>query len=460
MFEVRTMPDKPELTRSLNLPQSTILNMIDMVGIGPFIALPVILVAFPGKFSVIPWIAGALVALADGFVWGELGSAWPEAGGSYVFLQKLYKGKAGRTMAFLYVIQTSLHLPLVMTSAAIGFVNYFQYLVPVNFWQGKLIMILLIAVIVILLYRKITGVSRISIVLSAAVAGLLLWTIITGAMGYSSHLLHANTVLSKKLGDMGTMAFWFVVGNYTSNTIYAYLGYYNVCNLGSEIKDAEKNIPRSIIISITGIAVLYILMQWMIAGAVSHVKITNENVPIISILFQQAYGRHVADIATVLLLIVAGSSLFALLLGYSRIIYASAKDGMHFKIFAHLHPTKNFPDHALLIFGIISVIFCLIFSKPSAVFGFIVVTRIFIQFIPQAAGVILLRVKKRTGELHFKMPLYPLIPVFSILIWLFVFVTSGYQYFASGIAIIVIGLILYFIFFNNKSKTKNSSQYN
>jgi amino acid transporter len=77
------------LVRSLNLPQATVLNMIDMVGIGPFITLPVILIAFPGRFSLIPWIIGAIVSLADGFVWGELGAAWPEAGGSYVFLQKL-----------------------------------------------------------------------------------------------------------------------------------------------------------------------------------------------------------------------------------------------------------------------------------------------------------------------------------------------------------------------------------
>lgn len=446
------MPEKPQLTRSLNLTHATVLNMIDMVGIGPFIALPVILVAFPGRFSLVPWIVGAVVALADGFVWGELGSAWPEAGGSYVFLQKLYKGKTGRIMSFLYVIQTSIHLPLVMTSAAIGFMNYFGYLVPLNFWQGKLVMIALVIIIIFLLYRKISDISKISIALSMVVAGLLLWTIITGAMGYHGSILHANAAFSGKLVDLNTMAFWFVVGNYTSNTIYAYLGYYNVCNLGSEIKHAEKNIPRSIIISILGIAVFYILMQWMIAGSVSQGKITNENVPIISILFQQAYGKHVADIATVLLLIVAGSSLFALLLGYSRIIYASARDGMHFKLFAHLHPVKNFPDYTLLTFGAVAIIFCLIFSEPSAVFGFIVVTRIFIQFIPQAMGVILLRIKKRTKELKFRMPLYPLIPVFSILIWLFVFITSGYQYFTFGIIIIVAGLVLYFVFFNKNKK--------
>lgn len=454
------MSEKSTLQKSLNLTHATVLNMIDMVGIGPFIALPIILLAFPGKFSLIPWIVGGVVALADGFIWGELGSAWPEAGGSYVFLKKVYRGKFGKILSFLYSLQTSIHLPLVMTSAAIGFVNYFGYLTPINPLQRKIIMIGLVLLVVFLLYRGIHDISKISLALSVVVVGLLVWTIITGAIGYNSELLQANSAVALKLGNFNTMAFWFIVGNYTSKTIYAYLGYYNVCNLGSEVKNASKNIPKSIIISILGIAGFYILMQWVIAGSVSQTKITSENVPIISILFQQTYGRKTADIATVLLLIVAGSSLFALMLGYSRIIYASAKDGMHFKLFAHLHPTKHFPDYALLIFGAVAALFCLLFNKPSAVFGFIVVTRIFIQFIPQAFGVIWLRIKKRTGELKFKMPLYPAIPVFSILIWIFVFITSGYQYFFSGVIIIAVGLLLYFLFFNrnrNRNRNKNSS---
>lgn len=444
------MNQKDSLTRSLNLTQSTVLNMIDMVGIGPFITLPIILIAFPGKFSLIPWFIGAVVAMADGMVWGELGAAWPEAGGSYVFLQKLYRGKPGRVMSFLYVIQTSLHLPLVMTSAAIGFVNYAGYITPLGFWEGKLVMVGLILVVVAMLYRRILDVSRIGIALSVVVVGLLIWTIVTGAIAYDDSVLRANSLIPSRLGDFNTIAFWFIVGNYTSKTLYAYLGYYNVCNLGSEIKNPSKNIPRSIIISIAGISILYLMMQWMIAASVPGARITSENAPVISILFEQVYGRRVADIATMVLLVVAASSLFALMLGYSRIIFAAARDGMHFRVFAHLHPRKNFPDYTLLIFGAVAIVFCMLFSKPSAVFGFIVVTRIFIQFVPQAVGVILLRVRKRTAELKFRMPLYPFTPIFSALIWTFVFITSGYQYLASGVAIILIGLVLYFAFFNKK----------
>ncbi len=454
------MPETTKLQRKLNLGHATILNMIDMVGIGPFITLPVIMVAFPGKFSVIPWIIGEVIALADGFVWGELGSAWPQAGGSYVFLQKLYKGRFGRLMSFLYVLQTSLHLPLVMTSAALGFVSYFNYLVPLGPVSEKLIMVGLIMIIVFLLYRGINDISKISVVLSVIVVGLLIWTIITGAIRYDADLLAQNSVLPQEILNLNAMAFWFVIGNYTTQAIYSYLGYYNACHLGGEIKNPRKNIPQSIIISIVGIAIFYILMQWMVVGS-GEVLTDGEKTPIISHLFEHTYGPFTANIATILILIVAGSSLFALMLGYSRILYAAARDGMHFKYLDHLHPTRNFPDRVLIIFGLISIVFCLIFAKLSTVFKFIVVTRIFIQFIPQAIGVIRIRMKKRMRELHFKMPLYPVIPILSILVWTAAFILSGYnkgpegyhwefQYYLSGFLIIVVGTILFFLFFRKR----------
>jgi fructoselysine transporter len=447
--------NQPQLKRALGLPQATVLNMIDMVGIGPFTTLPIILLAFPGKFSLIPWIIGAVVSLADGMIWGELGSAWPQAGGSYVFLQKLYKGKAGRILSFLYVVQTSVHTPLVITSAAIGFVNYVGYLVPLNGVEIKLVMIGLVLAVIGLLYRNVVDVGRLGMLLSVVVVCLLLWTIVTGFIAFDTRLFEANSVLPSKLSDWQSAAFWFFIGNYTSKTIYAYLGYYNVCHLGSEIRNPEKNIPRSILISIVGIAVLYILMQWAVAGSVPQAAITHENIPLVSLLFERVYGKATASIATVLLLVVAASSLFALLLGYTRIIYAAAAEGMHFKVFAHLHPTKHFPDYALLIFGAIAMLFCLWFSSPSAVFRFIVVTRIFIQFIPQAIGVILLRVQKRTHELHFRIPLYPLTPILSLLIWLYVFISSGYAYFSFGLGVMALGLVLYFAFFNRRDQRKD-----
>lgn len=441
-----------ELKRDLSLTQATVLNMIDMVGIGPFLALPIILLAFPGKFSLIPWLIGAVISFADGLVWAELGAAYPKAGGSYIFLQKIYDGKFGKMMAFLYAFQTTLHTPLVITSAAIGFANYAGYFFPMNFLQTKLLMIGLVIVIIVLLYRRINAVGKIGIFFSVLVVLMLLATIITGYLSFNHQVFLQNSSFFKGVSKWNNAAFWLLMGNYSAKTLYAFLGYYNVCHLGSEIKNPQRNIPKSIIISIVVISVFYLSMQWMIAGAIPQSQITGEHFPLISFLFEKQFGHTVATIATLLLLMVAASSLFAVLLGYTRTIYAAACEGMHFKIFSHLHAKKNFPDYALLILGGIAIVFCCFLSEISMVLQFIVVTRIFIQFIPQAVGVILLRFKKRTGELPYKMPLYPLTAILSIIGWTFVFVTSGTKYFMSGIAVIVIGVIVYWTVIDRKRK--------
>ncbi|MFN8310324.1 MAG: APC family permease [Chitinophagales bacterium] len=437
-------PQRPQLTRVLGLPQATVLNMIDMVGIGPFTALPIILLAFPGKFSLIPWLIGALASLFDAFIWSELGAAWPEAGGSYIFLQKLYKGKLGKILAFLYAFQTSLHLPLVMTSAALGFLNYLRYLHPLTYIQGKYTMLGLVAIIMVLLYRNIVNVGKIGMVFSLIVVTMLLWTIVTGALNFDSAILEKNSIMPVALGNVWSSAFWFLIGTSTSKTVYAYLGYYNVCHLGGEIKNPQRNIPISIILSVILITLLYVAMQFTVAGAVPAEKIGDENVPLVAILFENFYGKNIAMLATVLLLLVCISSLFALLLGYTRIIYAAARDGMHFRFLAHLHPTKNFPDYALLLFSSIAMIFCLVFDKPSDVFRFIVVTRIFIQFIPQAIGVYLLRIHNRIHELPFRIPIFPLPIVISVVLWLFLFFTTGYKFALGGGVVIGVGVLCYY----------------
>jgi Amino acid transporters len=302
------------------------------------------------------------------------------------------------------------------------------------------------------LYRRINEVGKIGIFFSVLVVLVLFATIITGYFSFSHQVFIQNSSFFKEINNWNSAAFWMLMGNYSSKTLYAFLGYYNVCHLGSEIKKPQRNIPKSIVISILVISVFYLLMQWMVSGAIPQSQITNENIPVISILFEKQFGHTVAIVATLLLLVVASSSLFALLLGYTRIIYAAACEGMHFKVFAHLHKQKNFPDYGLLILGGIAIVFCCLFNKVSAVFKFIVVTRIFIQFIPQAVGVILLRFKKRTDELPYKMPLFPLTAIISILGWIFVFITSGTGYFMSGIAVIVVGIIIYWMIIDRKKK--------
>ncbi|HEY0245136.1 MAG TPA: amino acid permease [Mucilaginibacter sp.] len=427
------------LERSLSLTQATAINMIDMVGIGPFVTIPFIVGAMRGPQCILAWLLGALLAFLDGSVWAELGAKWPEAGGSYVFLQNLYGNKKfGRMMSFLLVWQTIIQAPLVVASGAIGFSQYLTYLTPLTSIQQKLISGGLVILITILLYRNISSIGKISILLWIITGGTFLWLI---GSGFS----HFNTTwafgYSKDAFDF-TPIFFVGLGQASLKTVYSYLGYYNVCHLGAEIKNPERNIPRSIFISVGGIAILYLGMQLVILGALPWQKIAGSDF-VISAYFEHIYNLQVAKIATGLILLIAVASLFAVMLGYSRIPYAAALDGNFFPVFGKVHPTKKFPYVSLLVLGAFGFAFSMLF-KMKEVITAIITMRIIIQFIGQSAGVMYWHWRKPADLRPYKMWLYPLPAIIGIVIWLFILFTSPWIYIASAAAIITAGVIVFY----------------
>jgi fructoselysine transporter len=431
---------KENLDRGLGLKEATALNMIDMVGIGPFIVIPLVIGAMNGPQSILAWILGALLSFADGFVWAELGAAMPAAGGSYVFLKELYGSKSwGKLFSFLFIWQTIFQAPLVVASGAIGFAQYLTYLIPLTTIQQKIVSGLLVIFLVILLYRHITTVGKITLLLWIGVFGTVLWLIVGGVThfnpGYAFDFPEGAFNLS--------WVFFAALGNASVKTIYTYLGYYNVCHLGSEIKEPEKNIPRSILISIGGIAILYLLMQMSVLGVIPW-KEAQHSQFIISTFFERIYGSVAATIATVLILWIAFSSLFSVMLGYSRIPYAAAIDGSFFSIFGKVHPTKHFPHVSLIILGIFGFTFSLLF-RLSEVISAILAIRILIQFISQAVGLILVKKTKPKDFFPFRMWLYPVPAIIAIFVWIGLFLSTGFYFVIGGIGMIGLGIIVYLI---------------
>src|SRR5919112_5808625 len=133
------MPPSTTLKREIGLLQATAINMIDMVGIGPFVVMPLVISMMGSNLFFWAWILGAFIAFIDGMVWSELGAAYPLAGGSYNFLKEAYGSKWGKMMSFLFVWQTCIQAPLVVASGAIGFSEYFGYLVPLDVFSRKLV---------------------------------------------------------------------------------------------------------------------------------------------------------------------------------------------------------------------------------------------------------------------------------------------------------------------------------
>lgn len=431
--------EQKSLKRDLSFTQAVALNMIDMVGIGPFVVLPLVIGIMGGPQHIAAWIAGAVLSLIDGFIWAEFGAAMPKAGGSYVFLRESYGPRWGRLMSFLFVWQTMIQAPLVIASGSIGFAQYLTYLLPLDEVTRRVASGMLVIILTVILYRKIGTIGKISVALWIGVLGTMAWFIIGG-------LSHFDADLAFSYPDGAwdfTWAFWVALGQATVKTMYSYLGYYNVNHLGGEIRDPEKNIPRAIFISIIGIAILYLAMQFAVIGVIPWQQAKDSQF-IVSTLIEHLYGSVAATIATVLVLWIAFSSLFAVMLGYSRIPYAAAIDGNFFSVMGRLHPTKDFPHIALLWLGGTAFVFSLLF-RLSDVISAILAMRILVQFIGGAVGVMILR--KRIGEanLPFKMWLYPLPAVVAIILWISIMLSTGWMFALSGLGMTVLGIVVYFV---------------
>lgn len=436
--------------------QATAINMTDMVGIGPFITLPVVVQMVHGPAFLWAWIVGAFLSFVDASVWAELGAALPKAGGSYNFLKEAYDNNAseandenhlkkinkqkkiGELLPFLFVWQTCIQAPLVIASAAIGFSSYLSWFYPLGFYQSKAVSGLVVIMIVLLLYRKIETIGKISVLLWMGV--LITMACIVGGGIYKGHimepLIHIDDGMNWNWAAIG------LIGGASVKTVYSYLGYYNVCHLGGEIINPSKNIPRSMFISIAGITILYLGMNMAVTSVIPWQNVIGNNY-VVSSFIETIGGHTAAAVITVLILWVAFASVFSATLGYSRIPYAAAADGRFFPIFAKLHPTKKFPYMSILILGSVAFVFSLLF-RIEHVISAILAMRILVQFIGQAIGLMLLRTRKPTSFFPYKMPLYPLPAILAIILWGFIFVSTGFWFMLGGIIVIGSGVVAFF----------------
>lgn len=435
------IPEKPKLKRELGLVQATAINMIDMVGIGPFVVLSLVIQIMGGPYFLMAWIAGAVISLIDGMIWAELGAANPKAGGSYNFLKDAYgENSWGRLLSFLLVWQTLFQAPLVIASGSIGFAQYLSYIVPAMDTIGrKCVSGGVVIVLTILLYRRIESIGKISVLLWTGVILTMGWIIWGGMM----HGTIQNDFFPDDSSVWLNTMFFVALGQASVKTIYSYLGYYNACHLGGEIKDPGKNIPRSIFISIVGIAILYLSMNISVVSVIPWQEAQHSDF-IVSTFIERIYGEGAASLVTLMILWVAFASLFSVMLGYTRIPYAAAEDGRFFKVFAKLHPTKNFPYVSLLGLGATAFVFSLLF-RLSDVITAILAMRIMVQFIGQAIGVIILRKRRGSSTLPFKMFLYPLPVILAVVVWLLIFISTGWKFALSGTAVTVLGITAYII---------------
>jgi amino acid transporter len=426
--------------RELGLVQATALAITDMIGIGPFITIPLLLTTMSGPQAMLGWVVGAVLAFCDGLVWAELGAAVPRAGGSYNYLREAFgPASVGRWFSFLIVWQIMFSAPLSVASGAIGFANYFHYLVPrLSDFSIRILASAVPLALVLLLYRRIRAIGNMSVVLLAGVLVGCFWIVASGI----PHLNAARVFDFPPHAFRLNWAFWVGLGHATLYALYDYFGYYNVCYLAEEIREPARVVPRAILFSIVAVATLYLLMNVSILSVVPW-REAEQSKFIVSTYIEKLHGVELGNLMTILMLWIAFSSVFSLLLGYSRIPYAAAVDGNFFPAFARLHPKGDFPHVSLLTLGGIAAVFSL--GNLPDVIGSLVATRVLCQYLPQAIGFFVLRARRPDLPRPFRMWLYPL-PGFAIVLgWLYILGTSQLRALLFGLAVFVLGSVTFFV---------------
>jgi amino acid transporter len=424
-----------------------------MIGVGPFITLPLVIAAAGYRLSVWAWVLGAAIAVADGLVWAELGAAFPRAGGSYAFLREIYgPERAGNWLSFLYVWQVSFTAPLSIASGCIGLSSFLAW-----FWPAldrapiaalpalhgtNLAAAAVCLLVTALLYRNLSSITRLAWVLFAGVLAAIAGVIVSGfAQGHWQ--MPASPAMTFPAALSG-------LAQATLLTTYCYWGYYNICFLGGEVKRPERTIPRAILLSVLFVAAIYAAMNMAalpaMRDAASHVSAgATVRLQLVADIARSAFGSWAGRLMAALIIWTAFASVFSLLLGYSRVPYAAARDGNYFRFLAAVHPRHNIPHRSLVALGVVAAAFC--FFSLAQVITMLVITRILLQFLLQHIGVMLLRARRAELARPFRMPLYPLPPLLALAGFVFMLANRSHALGGVGVAtgIAVSGTLIYLV---------------
>src|SRR5215211_2389460 len=404
--------------RALGLFPATTVNMSQMVGIGPFITIPLMISAMGGPQALIGWVLGAVLAMADGLVWAELGAAMPAAGGSYVYLREAYQYSTGRLVPFLFVWSTLLAVPLIMSTGMVGMADYIAYFHPLSGWQTKAVAVGLTVLTVALLYRRIESVANVI---------RFLW--------FGMILTVALVIIATATDFDPSLAF-----DFPKHAVSFSLGFFS--GLGDEVENPGYVMPRAIIFSILGVCAIYLVMNIGIMGVIPwREAIDSTNIGTDAV--EAVWGHIGGVIITVLIVTTAFASVYAGLLGGSRLPYNAARDHLFFSPFGRLHPRLRFPHVSLLVMGVVTAIASL-FSIQSIINALISVS-IIVQFIGGIGALVILRRKQPELRRPYHQWLYPVPCIIALVGWVYIFVSSGRSAIELALVWMVLGVVAYLI---------------
>lgn len=454
--------DTPHLQRGLNTLHATCLNVANMLGAGPFITIPVLLAAMVGPQGMLGWIAAMIIVMCDGLIWAELGAAFPGSGGTYHYFREVFKGSEwGRFLPFLFIWQFLVSGTLEVAS---GYIAASEFVLSMWPAYGEAMNLrglpekvviglpasLMVAAVFLALCQRIRWLGWLSALLVTGVLAAVGTVIVLGMRNFDPSLIsfpEGAFQVDRK--------FCLGLGAAMGVAVYDYLGYYNICHLGEEVRTPEKTIPRAVLLSIVIVASIYMLLNLAFIGVVPWQETlepgTMANKNIAGAFMTKLYGDRAARAFTGLILWTCLAGLFAMTLGYSRILYAAAKNGDFFACFAGLHPTRGYPWAALALLSGLTVFFC--FFPLAVVIQGAVTVRIVIQFIGQIFAVHAIR-RQGLHPLHFRMWLYPVPSLVALVGWTFLLATSEGYLLSLLFVVYGSGLLVYILRDQRKSHSE------
>eukprot|EP00494_Astrolonche_serrata_P030096 UN30363 len=393
---------------------------MNMFGTGPFITIPFVVAATepPGPQALIGYAVAAFACMNDSLVWSELGSIWPDSGGSYVYLRELFgRHGFGRLAAFLFVWQIMVSGPMECASGFIATAQYFAYIDRIYTYEHHAgIAFVMCVLTVFALYREIDDVGTITLVLWAFTIGAIIFAI---SAGYSN-FQHKYIETPNDAFDNGG-AFFISLGIAARFAVYDFTGYYDVNFVGKEVQNPSRTIPIACILTCVVVAMVFFLVDIAVIGSlewdpnkggyVELVTSGSDSANYIMALFCETHiSREFAIAFTVIVCITIFGSCFSFMIGLAQIPYTAAKDGYFYAFLAHEHEHyKGLSDYSLLFVGLLSTIFC--FLDLEVVIEGMLTMQLLIQFMGQGFGLLYYRyivdeVEQEIGP--FMVPWFPL----------------------------------------------------
>lgn len=445
-----------------------------IVGAGVFATIPLMLKELPGPYALLGWLAAGGLMLVDGLIWSELGATMPGSGGSYLYLLECFgRERWGRLMAFLFIWQFLISGPLEIASGMIALGQFSTSLHPnfkalnekmtvqaelgtwkdgedvqkltVAFGPTRILGVVALAGLLILLYRRISVLGRWTMTFWLGVVGAIAWILLEGVGNFQSTVAFDFSAQAATFPD----DFWLRLGKVMMLAMYSYLGYYNICYIGDEVRDPGKTIPRSILLSALLVCLMFVGLHLAMLGVVPWTSaIKSENLP--AAFMETLHGQWAATLMSILLIWSCIGSAFAGLLGYSRIPFGAARKGHFFSAIGKVHPDLRIPHVSLLLVGGITLFWS--FFDLANVINALLTTRILEQFIGQIVGVMLLRRQQPNRPRPYKIWFYPLPCGLALIGWLYMYVCAGWPFVLLGLGTLGVGVVV-FLIWSFKTKT-------